>query len=1285
MRNRVLALVVLLVLLGLASLATRSAPARAQSGGAWRMVGQTGGPTQAVDVQGDYAYVGTGLRLIVLDVSDPANPTEAGSTTPFPYVVEDIVVSGTLAYVAAGGAGLCVVDVSDPADPVELGDWDSSGYAEGVAAAGTTVYLADGPYGLRVVDASDPAYPRPVGAAYDMNYAFEVAVSGHHAYVAAAGAGLLVADVSDPAHPVEVGALDTPGYAYGVAVSGTLAYVAAAWGGVRVVDISNPAHPVEIGAAETPGWALAVAVTGSSVYVADGVNGVRVLDVADPAHPREAGACQVVGSSFVRRVAVQSGRVYAADLRAGLRLIDATDRAHPRQVGLYGPLLEARYVSVVGSHAYVAAGYTGLRVLDVSDPAHPREVGRYSFENGGDYASGVVVDGAYAYVAALTTSPYRMRVLDISDPQHPAEVGSLYTDGMFREIAVQGHVVYAADEFGLRLIDVSDPASPTEMSRIWLAENQQATTGLAVSGTLAYVAGAQNGVQIVDVSNPYSLTLVAVYDSPGGCAGVAVSPARLYVADGGNGVQAVDISKPAQPLALGSWDTPGYAAAVGVLDQVAYVSDGGGGVQMVDVSSPQTLTSAGEYDTAGNAYHARVAGGYLYVADGRGGLLILEQVNGLASPQAGPRAQPPGPALNQALSNLLELAPMHALSLAGMSEDSQTSPQHARIDVARFQGVAAARIESSESPSGSVSLVGGNVRSNAATCVVRTAADRGDGTLRQCLATIDTGASITFDPSVFSPLAPVTIVLESELPVLTSGGVTVDGSAAGVILDGRLVAGEPVGFRIGSDGNVLRGLQVVGFRYGVLITEGSKYNQIGGNRLEGSGPVGRGNVLSGNGSGIVLEGEGTTGNWIVGNLIGTDASGTRPLSNREGLSLTAQAAHNRVGGTGQGEKNVISANLDHGISVGGSGTEGNIIAGNYIGTDITGSVALPNRIGIAFEGGPANNVVGGTGPGESNVISGNAQFGIMFSDAPTTQNAVIGNLIGTDATGLNALGNWFGLSICGVGFNRVGGGTPEERNVISGNSGRGISVCGGELSDNLVLGNLIGTDVAGTEVVENGAGISLDAGVRHSFFGGATTGEGNLISGNILGIGVSNAGTEYNLFSGNWLGTNDTGTSGLGNGWAGIEVSDYARHNIVQGNTVAYLSESGVRVVAAQCNTVRRNVIHSNQRAGIVLVDGGNGMLPAPVVSAATRILVTGGACPGCTVEIFSDEGDEGRVYEGTTVADAQGRFSFAKLDGLTGPFITATATDNQGNTSPFSGPRAVGSKIYLPVVLAGW
>jgi hypothetical protein len=74
----------------------------------------------------------------------------------------------------------------------------------------------------------------------------------------------------------------------------------------------------------------------------------------------------------------------------------------------------------------------------------------------------------------------------------------------------------------------------------------------------------------------------------------------------------------------------------------------------------------------------------------------------------------------------------------------------------------------------------------------------------------------------------------------------------------------------------------------------------------------------------------------------------------------------------------------------------------------------------------------------------------------------------------------------------------------------------------------------------------------------------------------------------------------------------------------------------------------------------------------ATSSSITGTACAGCTVEIFSDAEDEGRIFEGTAVADASGNFTFTRAGLLTGPNITATATDHKGNTSEFSAPKRI-------------
>ena len=89
--------------------------------------GQLGGSTQAVAVQGSLAYIGTGPRMLVLDVTDPAAPVQLGQTPPLASLVKGIAVVDNLAYVAAEYAGLRVFDVSDPAEPIEISAYDTPG------------------------------------------------------------------------------------------------------------------------------------------------------------------------------------------------------------------------------------------------------------------------------------------------------------------------------------------------------------------------------------------------------------------------------------------------------------------------------------------------------------------------------------------------------------------------------------------------------------------------------------------------------------------------------------------------------------------------------------------------------------------------------------------------------------------------------------------------------------------------------------------------------------------------------------------------------------------------------------------------------------------------------------------------------------------------------------------------------------------------------------------------------------------------------------------------------
>jgi hypothetical protein len=225
-----------------------------------------------------------------------------------------------------------------------------------------------------------------------------------------------------------------------------------------------------------------------------------------------------------------------------------------------------------------------------------------------------------------------------------------------------------------------------------------------------------------------------------------------------------------------------------------------------------------------------------------------------------------------------------------------------------------------------------------------------------------------------------------------------------------------------------------------------------------------------------------------------------------------------------------------------------------------------------------------------------------------------------------------------------------------------------------------GNTIRGMQVVNfTGVGIVVAAHGRNNTIGGdrntgaGPIGQGNLSSGNNFGIGLW-AYAANNIVTGNLVGTDASGTGDLGNSGSGVWITEGGLDNVVgPDNIIAYNGRHGIEIESSETlgNSLTRNSIHDNDWAGIRLWRGGNTDLGAPFISDfdLTGGSVSGTACANCTVEIFSDSGDEGAAYEGQTVADSGGIFSFNKGAAFTNPNVTLTTTDADGNTSGFSRP----------------
>jgi CSLREA domain-containing protein len=398
---------------------------------------------------------------------------------------------------------------------------------------------------------------------------------------------------------------------------------------------------------------------------------------------------------------------------------------------------------------------------------------------------------------------------------------------------------------------------------------------------------------------------------------------------------------------------------------------------------------------------------------------------------------------------------------------------------------------------------------------------------------------------------------------------------------------------------------------------------------------------------INITGSRAANNTIAGNFIGTDAAGsfgaTTFLSDGNGVTVQSGAQNNTIGGTSPADRNVLSGNARHGVSCYFDGTDHNRIINNIMGLSPAGDRRLTNlKHGVDINNGCSDTQVGGTQPGERNVISGNTEEGVEISHlAITTQNKVIGNFFGTDLTG-------------------------EAAPTYARNGRRGVHLEDRSI-DTTIAYNVIGN--SGLQAIRGGPSV-----------------HGTVI--------------EHN-----WIGISPGGTP-IPNANVGVKIEgDSSGWRIGPGNVIANNGSVGVRIDDANSdrNTITRNSIFANAGLGIDIQPigqsnpndegdadtGANEQLNFPVLKTATPLKATGTACASCTIEVFlADDGaganGEGKTFVSSSTTNSDGNFA-VPLDGVVGGnFVTATATDAAGNTSEFSLNKVVSEDITAPEAPTG-
>jgi hypothetical protein len=585
----------------------------------------------ALDADRDLVYLGSGGAILVLDVSDPAEPQLLSDNLHTDGHVRDLryVGANQRLYVADWRTGLEIWDLQDPQNPELLSSvpvyyvgTEADFPTDGLIVLGDHLYINANDARVHAFDISDPANPVDLGVQAGPFWYYiedrdtdDVAAAGSYAYVAGSGLAkfLIHADgilekVGENLYTGGISCIEAQGsYVYG-GVSESLG----------IFDVSSY-YPELVGSAAVSQGLNDLALTGNFV-VAVNRTGLFVFDVSTPQSPQQIASLSLPDEGY--RVRLDGDVAYVAGEGAGLQVIDISDPYNPALIGSYDTVATTSRVMVAGDYAFLGQSTDGLVITDISNPNAVQAVGTAE----GGAAGESLRLGDYLYVADWYTPA--LQVIDVSDVSNPVEVGAV-SDFTAADLATDGEFLYATrfsvstQLYYLHVFDLTDPTSPVELGTM--------TVGPFIF-ELAYandhlfaIEFYDEGLHIINVADPYNPYEDAFYPVDWG-EDVCTQGNYAYVTSFHQGLLVLDVSNPASPTLAGSFYEVFQFGDVAVSGDLAFITTGTTGEQHLRLYDVSDLGNIDELDRIllpGDAWNLTAQGDYAYVADGFTGLQII--------------------------------------------------------------------------------------------------------------------------------------------------------------------------------------------------------------------------------------------------------------------------------------------------------------------------------------------------------------------------------------------------------------------------------------------------------------------------------------------------------------------------------------------------------------------------------------------------------------------------------------------------------------------------------------
>ena len=607
------------------------------------LLNRIGGPVWSVAKQGNVTYLGIGHRLETVDVQDPANPVRLGQSEELTIPLRSLVLTGTYGY-APGRFGFYIFDLSQPAQPA-IADFYNlpSERINDIVISGTVAFIAEsknsgaasGSGGLRILDISDPQNPSQIGHYNDGDTFYAVAPNGSNAYVetcqynnpTSCSPGFAILDISNLSSPSEIQFYNMlSGYYYDLVINGNVLYrnnIDA--GKIEIFNLDNPAAPAF--ANEISQSARKLKLHGQRLF-ASSFYGMYVLDVSQPVTPTLYG--HFLRSQFFGPwdMAADDDYAYVAYGDGGMKIVDLSQPSLP-QTGQHDIIGNPTDLTQVGNYIYLTDG-PEVKVLDITSPLTPTIVVTHTANPAQPY--NIQLEGNDVFLSGLNG----FEIVNVSNPVSPTHRSSYHPQGNWlADSIIRGSYIYLAMDDGyndnLEIVDISDRDNPVLAAST--GSLYRRGTGLAINGNYLFLAENSNGssvdssLTIVDITNPVQPQIIVSHTITGPLETLAMVNDYVYL--GGQGLRIVDVSDPLNPVDSGTYrisGDAGYDYKVAAKDGQLYVSaplaNGETAQEILDISNPATPVKVGDYEYLNGQAISVDGNWYEYAARKERGLYI---------------------------------------------------------------------------------------------------------------------------------------------------------------------------------------------------------------------------------------------------------------------------------------------------------------------------------------------------------------------------------------------------------------------------------------------------------------------------------------------------------------------------------------------------------------------------------------------------------------------------------------------------------------------------------------